>query len=624
MRKKSDSGAGGEHGRKVVFVDREVQDHVVSVGEGLHRIETLLASGDHLAAFDVATDPHFESVTGPDRIRLGYLRALALARSGATSRAEDELSQIDDLADGVESRLAEDIAALRGRLHKDRALRSRGKARTDHFRRSATSYSEAFERHGGPFSGVNAASMWLLAGEPQMAQSLARKVLVELGPGPDDSYWNAVTRAEAHLVLGDIGSVIEHLAIATTHGGGDAGARATTLRQMKLLCTALGVDASNIVEYLANPSVVHFCGHRFVSEDDQVVDSEGRKVSIVRAVSNLLEAKNTGHAYGSLAAGADIIIAEAALALNIELHILLPFSLEEFIDISVRSSGDQWVERFQRVLEAATSVSVTCDSGYGGDDSLFAYASAVGMGRARILAGALEAEAWQLAIWDGESTNFEAGTALDVSVWRQASGASTEVIAVEKRTGSRSSDRAEIQARRPVRALLFGDIQGFSKLFDEDLGPFIDGAMSTIASVIDRYSDVVIDRNTWGDGLFIAFSDVTASARCALDLQEAMTALSQVDDRAVNAMKMRISLHAGPVLSRRDPVRAIDTVFGREITRAARIEPRTPPGEVYVTSAVAALLRLDPSADVTPEYVGRITTAKDFETIPMYVLRRSV
>jgi len=70
-------------------------------------------------------------------------------------------------------------------------------------------------------------------------------------------------------------------------------------------------------------------------------------------------------------------------------------------------------------------------------------------------------------------------------------------------------------------------------------------------------------------------------------------------------------------------VRGVDTVFGRQLTRAARIEPRTPPGEVYATNALAALLRLDPEAGVTPEYVGRVTTAKGFETIPMYVLRRA-
>jgi len=64
-----------------------------------------------------------------------------------------------------------------------------------------------------------------------------------------------------------------------------------------------------------------------------------------------------------------------------------------------------------------------------------------------------------------------------------------------------------------------------------------------------------------------------------------------------------------------------DEQYVRELTRAARIEPRTPVGEVYVTSAFAALLALEPGSGIRCEYVGQVTTAKDFETIPMYRLR---
>ena len=57
------------------------------------------------------------------------------------------------------------------------------------------------------------------------------------------------------------------------------------------------------------------------------------------------------------------------------------------------------------------------------------------------------------------------------------------------------------------------------------------------------------------------------------------------------------------------------------MTRAARIEPRTPEGEVYVTDTFAASLSLEPNATALCEYVGMVTTAKGFETIPMYRLR---
>jgi class 3 adenylate cyclase len=170
-----------------------------------------------------------------------------------------------------------------------------------------------------------------------------------------------------------------------------------------------------------------------------------------------------------------------------------------------------------------------------------------------------------------------------------------------------------------VRAVLFGDLEGFGVMRDEDLVAYIDRQLTSIARVLDRYGDAVIDRNTWGDGLFVAFTDVTTAARCALDLQEGR---GRPSTAATPRLRMRIATHAGPVLLRTDPIRGVPTVFGRELTRTARIEPRTPPGEVYASSAFAALLRLDPHCDVVPEYVGRVTTAKDFETIAMYVLKR--
>jgi class 3 adenylate cyclase len=71
-----------------------------------------------------------------------------------------------------------------------------------------------------------------------------------------------------------------------------------------------------------------------------------------------------------------------------------------------------------------------------------------------------------------------------------------------------------------------------------------------------------------------------------------------------------------------DPIAQRVGYWGRELTRAARIEPRTPEGQVYVTDAFAALLALEPAPRFVPEYVGRVTTAKDFETIPMFRLRR--
>ena len=54
-------------------------------------------------------------------------------------------------------------------------------------------------------------------------------------------------------------------------------------------------------------------------------------------------------------------------------------------------------------------------------------------------------------------------------------------------------------------------------------------------------------------------------------------------------------------------------------SRTARIEPVTPPGEVYVTEQFAARLALEPNAYAC-DYVGQIPAAKSYGTMRMYHL----
>ena len=54
------------------------------------------------------------------------------------------------------------------------------------------------------------------------------------------------------------------------------------------------------------------------------------------------------------------------------------------------------------------------------------------------------------------------------------------------------------------------------------------------------------------------------------------------------APTMRVGAHYGPVFSDWDPIVGKGTFYGRSLSRAARIEPITPPGAVFVTEAFAA------------------------------------
>lgn len=60
---------------------------------------------------------------------------------------------------------------------------------------------------------------------------------------------------------------------------------------------------------------------------------------------------------------------------------------------------------------------------------------------------------------------------------------------------------------------------------------------------------------------------------------------------------------------------------GSHISRTARLEPSTPPGEVYVTEAFAALFTLVEDKELSCEYVGMMKAAKDYGRLRVYLLR---
>ena len=61
---------------------------------------------------------------------------------------------------------------------------------------------------------------------------------------------------------------------------------------------------------------------------------------------------------------------------------------------------------------------------------------------------------------------------------------------------------------------------------------------------------------------------------------------------------------------------------GSHVNRTARLEPNTPPGEVYVKEAFAALVTLLEECDFLCEYVGMMKTPKNHGRLRTYLLRR--
>lgn len=578
--------------------------------------------GELLTAFDLAERGLAEH---PDDIWLKHRAVLALARAGATEAAASRFVQY-----GLTGVAEEDVAALEARIAKDLALASQGHERQRQAAEAAALYEAVYERTGGYYPAVNAATLWLVAGGGARSQQLANRVLEILGSGVDGgSYYAAASEAEARLLLEETEAARAALERAAKALGGDYGALATTRRQLRVICDSLELDPA-LLSVLAGPGVVHFCGHR-IGEDPGSF-APAAEQSVTARVAEVISHNEPGFAYGSLASGADIIWAEALLARHCELHVILPFAREEFVKWSVAPSRAQWTKRFDRCLAAATSVRYATDDAFLGDDVLFRYASEFAMGLALLRARYLDAEVRQLAIWDGKPASGAAGTAIDVATWRRRGRTVTVVSPDAEAVVSEDATGAPAEApqanfadgtRRTVRAMAFGDFQRFSKLTDEQLPIFANHVLGAIAEVVSRHEHDVCDRNTWGDAIYVVLTDAGAAAEFTLDLQSAIAAIDLERVGLPPSLALRLGCHLGPVFATRDPVLNHSVYMGSHVSRTARIEPVTPPGAVYVTEPFAAALVLDDRTEFACDYVGHMDAAKGYGRLRMYRLRRS-
>ena len=587
--------------------DRPATDWLEAVKDAERR-------GELLTAVDLAEQGLAER---PDDLWLKHRAVLALARAGATEEAARRFERY-----GLQAAEEDDIAALGARIAKDIALETTEEGRRAETVRALTLYRTIHARTGGYYAAINAATLSLVAGQPEQARLLARSALDALSRSDESSYYAAATEGEAHLLLGDERAARRALERASALHGGDYSSLATTRRQLRLVCALTGTDPA-IIRILAGPGVAHFCGHRIAA-----AGAPGRfPAEAEQGVADRIDAELTRdtprYAYGSLASGADIMWAEALLARGAELHIVLPFVRDAFIQSSVASSGPGWVERFDRCLDAAFNVTYATDNAFVADDALFRYAGELAMGLALLRARYLDADVRQLAVWDGKPDLGDAGTAFDVATWRATRRAVSVIPTGPSGPASRAAAGSTAGAPgRVVRALIFADVKGFSKLADEQVPLVLQHVLSAFATVLERYEGAIEHRNTWGDALYVVLTDTVLAAECALELQQGISAIDLRELELPDDLALRIGAHVGPVFPLEEPVLRTRAFTGSHVSRTARIEPVTPPGTVYVTEPFAAALELAQRPGLGCDYVGSMPAAKDYGHFRMYRLRR--
>ena len=222
------------------------------------------AAGDYLLAYDTAMRGLAER---PEDLALKHAAVLALARSGATATARErylELGLGNVPRERISPSLYVDILALDARILKDLALLESGERRRELFLEAARRYRRIFDDTGHYYPGVNAATLTLLAGHPAAAKATALRVREiceqRLAEGLERGYYIWASVAEASLVAGDLPAA--ERALREARGAADAkpDAVATTRKQLRLLCDAIGAPVS-LLDALRLATVIHYAGH---------------------------------------------------------------------------------------------------------------------------------------------------------------------------------------------------------------------------------------------------------------------------------------------------------------------------------------------------------------------------
>lgn len=348
----------------------------------------------------------------PDSLPHMHQAVLALARAGSLAFARQEYARygLDKVWHD------EDIMALGGRLYKDLYLSSSGVMARDFALESADRYEAAFRATGGYYSGINAATMAWLGGVPNEIANMRAQRVLELLPTQDlsektDKYFVEATRAEARLLLGEEIAAQSALQEAWDHDPLNYVAQASTLKQLKMISKKLEQPLSWL-SHFTPPQSVHFAGYIFA---DSIPETD--LLDLKKKVTDSIQRQDIGFGYGALAAGSDILIAEALLDQGAELNVVLPGPKDAFIETSVRPYGAHWLDRFETCWEQAASRQELDIGSSQPTDTLTGLASAMSMGMAIRSADRLAVPATQLLICNPDDRVSQ--TAADAALWKE-------------------------------------------------------------------------------------------------------------------------------------------------------------------------------------------------------------
>jgi class 3 adenylate cyclase len=588
-------------------------------------------------------------------IKLRQTFALALARTGNSDRAQELLLDLKK-----ENNVDNETLGLLARTYKDQAfqLPVTEDARKAKLVQASELYREAWETFGDFWTGINVATIARLLGNSAEANQEAATVRIACeadlkekraaGASDNDVYWHLATLGEVGLNLGDFEFAEQYYRQAVQAADKNFGDINSTRRHARWLLEfwiedgrLTKADRARLDEWLPIPKVVVFGGHMIDQDPSQPARFPAELEEPVNStIKDWLKEEDALVGYSSASCGSDLLFQKAIQDMGGESRIVLPYNKEQFQKDCVDRAGTKWSELFTEVTENATQLVIASPHRSSREGVSYNYSNLVLHGLATVRAtelGSNKGKPVGLVVWNGQSRK-RGGTAGVVRRWRdlEIDVDQIDVSAPVKESGmlkvveNPTSPACETgdcdSSDTRIMAMIFGDAVNFGKLDEDQVGLFIEYFMKPIADIVNTYGEANVVKNTWGDGLYLVFNHIREAGLCALDICDFVK--TQIRDDNWTKVKLpaelgvRIALHAGPVLKGVDPITKQLNYTGTHVSRAARLEPKTPPGEVYASQAFAALCAEQRVNDFTCDYVKQLAWAKQYGSFPTFSVNR--
>jgi class 3 adenylate cyclase len=515
-------------------------------------------------------------------------------------------------------------------------------------------YLSAYEQKPSSTLGINAAYLGYRAGDKEWAHRFIQNLEDQ---GSLDNVEKFIAAGLKAFLLGHYEEAEKMIALALK-AAPHRRSLALHLREMMMILVDGGHPfPTSMNQLIKPPTVAAFTGH--------MIDHPTRKTPrfpafledvVAEELEKHLNEVGVDIGYSAAASGGDLLFLEGILKRDGEINVILPFEADDFKDTSVSFAGQNWEIRYRHILKLAHNLSYATTENYLGDDQLFQFGGLLMFGQALLRAKTLMSEPYLFTIWDEKYVDLVGGTSDIVKRWPYPES-HLKVISVKelyeknKHLESKHSvnfvepalspqvsvNKEQQQGKRVVRAMLFSDVVGFSKLEEHHVPGFI-AFLNILSQNLGHLDKKPAFINTWGDAIFAVYETAMDMARYALALKKALVVAAEADLDLPTKLNLRIGLHVGPAYESEDPITGRRNYYGSHVNRAARIEPVTVPGRVYASEQFIGMLIAEESlleAEAKKqnqvyespwiyEYIGELALAKKFGEQKIYHLREKV